>query len=114
MTFYHHVQDNYTTFPTEVYNFDEIKKLYETVSYNKELTLNEKVEFKYNLNHTYTSSSFEDKEVDILFKNRTNEEYIDNRLASFFVIAILLWRIFSGEAPKNMQACAFARTIGLE
>lgn len=25
------------------------------------------------------------------------------RLASFFVIAILLWRIFSGEAPKNMQ-----------
>ena len=25
------------------------------------------------------------------------------RIASFFVIAILLWRIFSGEAPKNMQ-----------
>lgn len=85
VTFYHHVQDNYTTFPTKVCDFDEIKKLYETVSYNKELTLNEKVEFKYNLNHTYTSSSFEDKEVDILFKNRTNEEYIDNRLASFFV-----------------------------
>lgn len=29
------------------------------------------------------------------------------RLASFFVIAILLWRIFSGEAPKNMQQLLF-------
>ena len=29
------------------------------------------------------------------------------RIASFFVIAILLWRIFSGEAPKNMQELLF-------
>ncbi len=29
------------------------------------------------------------------------------RLVSFFVIAILLWRIFSGEAPKNMQELLF-------
>ena len=85
VTFYHHVQDNYFTFPTKVVDFNEIKKLYEKVSYNKELIENEKVEFRYNLNHTYTSSSFTVEEVNKLFKNRTNEEYIDNRLTSFFV-----------------------------
>ena len=32
------------------------------------------------------------------------------RVASFFVIAILLWRIFSGEAPQNMQELLFTDT----
>ena len=84
VTFYHHVQDNYFTFPTQVVDFSEIKKLYETISYSENLNATKKVELNYNLNHTYSSDSFTTDEINELFKNRTNEEYINGELVSFF------------------------------
>ena len=85
-TFYHHIQDNYFTFPTKEVDLNSIIALHNSL---EDVDINEikfnKIVLKYNYNHTVSSLKMTNEELNDIFKELRNVEYgKNNKIYSFF------------------------------